>query len=50
MGMTDKQFDAYTVSQLQILEGIQDRLAKQGVKDSELDRLIKSLQDQLKRP
>ena len=50
MGMTDKQFDYYTDKQLQILEIIQNRLAGQGIKDADLDRLIKSLQDQLKRP
>jgi len=50
MGMTDRQFDAYTKGQLRDLERIQNELAQKGVKSEDLDRLIKDLQDQLNRP
>ena len=50
MGMTDKQFDAYTQGQLFVLEKIQEELAEKGVKSADLDKFIKNLQDQLKRP
>jgi len=50
MGMTDRQFDAYTKMQLHILKNIQNELAQKGVKSQLLDEMIKDLQDQLKRP
>jgi len=50
MGMTDKQFEAYQLSQLRHLEQVQKNLAVQNVKDETLEELIKDLRDQLQRP
>ena len=50
MGMTDRQFDTFIMSHLRTLIRIQKELANQGVKNEELDTMIKELQDGLKRP
>jgi len=50
MGMTDRQFDAYTKGQLHILERVQKELEQKGIKSDDLDRMIDDLKDQLKRP
>ena len=50
MGMTDRQFDEYQKSLLRDLEKIQTALKEKGIKDGDLDRLIKDINDGLKRP
>ena len=50
MGMTDKQFDAYSREQLRNLLRIQKELAEINVVNEELNGMIRDLQDQLSRP
>lgn len=50
MGMTDRQFDVHLKSLLRDLERVKDELAHSGAKSNELERLIKDIEDHLKRP
>ena len=48
--MTNKQFAMYLANDLRELERIQKELQQQGVQNKDLDKMIRRLQDQLKRP
>ncbi|MCL2421729.1 MAG: hypothetical protein FWD03_07725 [Defluviitaleaceae bacterium] len=50
MGMTDKQFASYQLSQLRRLEAIKENLAKANIKDPLLEQMIQDIRDELKRP
>jgi hypothetical protein len=51
MGMTDRQFDVHLRSTLRDLEDVRDEINKVGkVKSDKLERMIKDIEDQLKRP
>ena len=50
MGMTDRQFDAYQESLLRDLKRIKEEATKAGVQIKDLDDLIQSIENQLKRP
>jgi len=50
VGMTDKQFASYQLSQLRRLEAIKENLAKANIKDPLLEQMIQDIRDELKRP
>ena len=50
MGMTDKQFDAYTKSQLRELYRAQEELKQAGAESPTLNRMVKDMEAQLASP
>ena len=50
MGMTDKQFDAYTKGLLRQLEMVEKELKEKSVNSPTLTQMIKDLDEQLRRP
>ena len=50
MGMTDRQFDAYQENLLERLKDAQRENEEKGITNTALDRIIKTLENQLKRP
>lgn len=50
MGMTDKQFASYQAALLRELKRIENELVKVGVKNQDLEILIRDLENEIKRP
>lgn len=50
MGMTDRQFDSYQARLLELLQVAYDEVIVSGGSSKELEKLIKKLDAELKRP
>ena len=50
MGMTDRQFDVYLKSLLRDLERVRNEITESGTTSNELERMIKDIEEHLRRP